>query len=202
MQSGDGTATSGSLAHFSSPDPIAELRMFVMECGRSRGVLQIGLEASTRALARGLVTYTGLSARQAQDSIERYRAALWQQVRALREGQILVEDGGLVGGRHGERPAFCGPCWSSRGARRWAALTSRKPDVSSPHLSSRGKAKTPLRMRRSYDGEEGRQRRSTRPQALGASGTRFCFSDGSRMCSDCLALIRYGASWRSRRPAG
>lgn len=45
--------------------PIAELRKFVMECGESQSVLQTDQEASIRALARGLATFTRLSAREA-----------------------------------------------------------------------------------------------------------------------------------------
>lgn len=80
--------------------PIAELHRFVMECGRSQGVLQTDQEAFIRALIRGLVAYTGLSVRQAptfssesQWSIERYHGTLWQQAPTPREAVKTNYDG-------------------------------------------------------------------------------------------------------------
>lgn len=52
---------------------------------------------------------------------------------------------------------------------------------------------------RSRDGEVGRRRRCRRLQAVGASGTQFCFNDGSNMCDDGPTRIGCDASWRSRR---
>lgn len=59
-------------------DPLAELRRFPIERGRSQGILQTDQEPSIRGRARGFATYTVSSARQApaysQESAERHHA--------------------------------------------------------------------------------------------------------------------------------
>ena len=71
---------------------ITELHRFILECGRSRGVLQSDQEVAIRALLRDAATRIGMTTRlspayshQSQGTAERWHRELWGLVKVFKE---------------------------------------------------------------------------------------------------------------------